>query len=143
MKAEDNPQGLVTLSKKLPKQIIKPLALINNQDFNLYNHPFNPEVYWVVKGSLFDSSLDKMTSYGFSVAFPSEKTIKSLYDDLDEIIKYKSYYFGKDSICKYGYIDKSEHDLILKLYFNKQLIVVSGNESFIKQNLDLTFYCNW
>ena len=84
-----------------------------------------------------------MTSYGFSVALTSEQTIKSAYDGLDEIIKYKSYYFGKNSICKYGYINKSEHELILKLYFNKQLIVVLGNESFIKENLDLNFYCNW
>lgn len=88
-----------------------------------------------------------MTTYGFSVSLPSEKTIKFIYDDVDELIDYSTYYFDKkkDSYCKYGYINKSKPDeaLILKLYFNKQLFVVSGNESFIKKNLDLTFYCNW
>ena len=144
-KAESNPQGLVTLSDKLPKQAIKPLALIKNKDFNLYSHPFNSEVYWVVKDSLFDSSLDNMTTYGFSISLPSEKTIKWVYDDLDKLIDYSTYYFNKTNYCKYGYINKSKSDeeLIIKLYFNNQLFIVSGHEPFIKKNLDLTYYCNW
>lgn len=48
-KAEEKPQGLVTLSEKLSKQSIKPFTLTQNEEFSLYNHPFNSEVYWVVK----------------------------------------------------------------------------------------------
>jgi len=135
---------LVTLPDKLSKQVIKPLTLIQNKDFNLYRHPFNSEVYWIVKDSFFDSSLDKMTTYGFSISLPSKKTIKWVYDDLDELIDYSTYHFNKTNHCKYGYINKSKSNekIIIKLYFSSQLFIVSGRESFIKQNLDLTYYCN-
>ncbi|QBL08193.1 hypothetical protein E0Z06_01020 [Rheinheimera sp. D18] len=141
VKAEDK-HGLVNLSEKLPKITVRPLELSENKEFSLYHHPFNSEVYWVVNDSLFDSSLDQVTTYGFSISLPSAQTIKSVFDGLDKSIRFTTHSFGKNKYCKFGYINESKSKVIIKLYFNNQLLVVSGNEFFVKQNVDLAYYCN-